>query len=355
MISKMLGIYERNYWSFADLGSGKQAKMDRVKTLRDWAYEENVSPILVDELSIEFFSNHNYGKQLILETTNNKIHSVPAFPAEARRRSYYLKIDKVFDQKRRETSIAAYDTVYKKMNNVLFQDFVLRMAERLESWQSYDWNYFGEQGGKVDFLHQSREIFKEYYKEAGWPLPRYFPTDRYNDDSKSNQEKWRKLYKGMGGEHFIFDEDSRHLFLQTTIIDENAARNYQRAESEVYKEALPQYVVHGSLQGINIELEPDEFFAWLEIENPYENYYKDKLISYYHQNRTTIKQEKGRIHFPRRDIAATQEICERYKEHLPKEVLKEITSDAVIVDHAAFIEWSGLEPKRGWLNRILGN
>lgn len=368
MIAKMLGIFDKPYWNFTDLGSGSRAKMERANTLRTWVSEENVCPILVDELDVEFFSNHNYGKRLILDTTNNKIHSVPPFPtvigttnadgyslpAEARRRSYYLKIDKVFDPKYRESSPLAYQSIYEDMDDTLFLDFVLRMALRLEQWQSYNWNYFGEQGGKVDFLHQSREIFKEYYKLADLPLPRYFPIDRYNDDSESNQEKWRKLYKGMAGDHFKFDPSSGHLFLQTTIIDEYATRSYQRPESEVYKEALPQYVVHGSLQGINIELDTDEFFKWLEIDNPYVNYYKDILVSYYNKHQDRLKLDKETFSIPILDISDQHELTQRFMESMPPEVFHEVNDEYFVLNKAEFYQWTRIEPRRGWMDRFLG-
>lgn len=368
MIAKMMGIYDKPYWNFTDLGSGSRARMERVNTLRAWVSEENVCPILVDELDVEFFSQHNYGKRLILDTTNNKIHTVPPFPtvigttnadgyslpAEARRRSYYLKIDKVFDPMSREASPLAYQEIYDVMDNTLFMDFVLRMAERLEDWGTYNWNYFGESGVKVDFLYQSRAIFKEYYKIAEMPLPRYFPTDRYNDDSESNQEKWRKFYKGMGREHFVFDPASGHLFLQTTIIDEHSTRTYQRPESDVYKEALPQYVVQGSLQGINIELDTEEFFKWLEIDNPYQDYYKDKLIAYYMKHKETLEAEKEAFRFSLKEIAETKEMIQRYEEKIPQKVLKEISEEHLVLDPDAFYMWTKIEPKRGLIDRLFG-
>lgn len=366
MISKMLGIYHQPYLNFPDLAGGTQAKKARVNVLHAWVSEENVCPILVDELSIEFFSQHNYGKQLILETTNNKIHHVPPFPtiigttnadgytlpAEARRRSYYLKIDKVFDPKSRETSPLDYQKIYEKMDNTLFLDFVLRMSSRLEAWEDYSWNYFGEKGEKVDFLYQTREIFREYYKMVNMPLPRYFPTDRYSDDFESNQEKWRKLYKGTSGDSFKYDESLGHLFFKTTVIDENSTKNYRRPESDIYKEALPQYVVHGSLSGIDIELDTKEFFKWLEIENPYENYYKNRIIDFYYNHKELIEFDKTSLKFPTMKLADNKDLIKRYEENIPSDIILHIDETVLELDKDKFFKWTNITEKTSFLDRI---
>ncbi|WP_054726765.1 hypothetical protein [Paucilactobacillus hokkaidonensis] len=63
----------------------------------------------------------------LIGTTNNDAYSLPE---RARRRSYYLKNDKPFDEEFREDSVQAYKEVLDGANNVLFQDFVLRFAEK---------------------------------------------------------------------------------------------------------------------------------------------------------------------------------------------------------------------------------
>ncbi len=172
MISKMLGVSNIPYHNYADLGDGHRAKSERKNTLEAWANEENVYPIIVDELPIEFFSNENYGKSLIMNLANRNVLTVNPFPTiiattnadsytlpeEARRRSYYLKIDKVFSDDFRKDSPLAYIDIYENMDSSLFKDYIMQMSKRLENKDDYEWNHFADGVSKVDFLYQTREI-----------------------------------------------------------------------------------------------------------------------------------------------------------------------------------------------------
>ena len=281
IMSKLVGINKGDYYLWKDLlgTRGNSQKRDRIDRIQDWIMENNVNPILVDEVDNEFFTKTNYGRDFIVDTANvciRKDEPYPtliattntksyALPKEARRRSYYLIIDRILAKSQKSTEF--FKEIYERIDSTLFQDFCFRMAMRLESAQDYCWDNYTEENS-FDFLFNTREIFKEYYKETETPLPRYFPEKKYNDDTEANREKWANLYRGSK-ELFVYDKETGHMFFQITSLDENY-RTYGASTGQIYADALPQEVCVGSVHGvINIELYTDRFFDWIDVENPY--------------------------------------------------------------------------------------
>lgn len=355
MINKMLGLSDKAYYNFSELASGAQAKSNRVKVIEGWAREDNVYPLIIDEFSIEFFTKANYGRDLILNTTNSQVEIVSPFPVtigttnadgytlppEARRRSYYLKIDKKFDDKYKKDSPLVYKEIYEKMNNNLFTDFVLKMADRLDNSDEYEWNHFADGTGKVDFLYQTREIFRDYYKLCSMPLPRYFPTKRYTDDFESNQEKRRKLYKRAGEKEFVFDIESGSLFFNTATIDENKG-NYEKP-SEIYKQALDQSVLVGTIGGLDIELDAKAFFEWIEVRNPYIEDYRKYLRDFYYDKDKKIRKENGKIIFPIDKTSKDSDIIKQSLTYMSKDTLIEKRDSEFYFDEDKLLKWLGIE------------
>lgn len=281
IMSKLVGINKRDFYLWKDLlgTRGNSQKRDRIDGIQTWIMENNVNPILIDEIDNEFFTKTNYGRDFIVDmanvcirrddpyttliaTTNTKSYSLPK---EARRRSYYLIIDRVL--KRSQESTEFFKNIYNNIDNVLFADFCYRMSNRLESFEAYKWDNYTEDNS-FDFLYNTRQIFKEYYKQAEMPLPRYFPERKYNDDSQANKEKWANLYRGSK-ELFSYNKDTKHLFVRVDSLKENF-RTFGATTDQIYRDALPQEVCVGSVHGlVNIELYPDKFFDWIEVENPY--------------------------------------------------------------------------------------
>ncbi len=355
MINKMLGLSDKAYYNFSELASGAQAKANRVKVIEGRAREDNVYPIIIDEFSIEFFSKANYGRDLILNTTNSQVEIVSPFPVtigttnadgytlppEARRRSYYLKIDKKFDDKYKKDSPLVYKDIYEKMNNDLFTDFSLKMADRLDNSDEYEWNHFADGAGKVDFLYQTREIFRDYYKSCGMPLPRYFPTRRYTDDFESNQEKWRKLYKRAGEKEFVFDMETGSLFFNTATIDENKG-NYEKP-SEVYKQALDQSVLVGTIGGLDIELDAKAFFEWIDVRNPYIEEYKKYLRDFYYNKDKKIRKENGKIIFPLEKTSKDRDIIRQSLTYMTKDTLVDESDYELQFDEDKLLKWLDID------------
>src|SRR5699024_1784524 len=129
IISRMTAV-GRNGSDFMDyatiLPEGTHNKKSQtIQQLANWLQESNVHPLLVDEIPSEFFSKPSYGENLVVNTTNTvdrQQENYPAFigttnsdgytlPERARRRSYYLKNDKVFDDKYKQESVVAYNRI----------------------------------------------------------------------------------------------------------------------------------------------------------------------------------------------------------------------------------------------------
>lgn len=281
IMSKLTGINEGGFYQWKDLlgTRGNSKKRDRIDNLHAWISGENVNPILVDEIDNEFFTTEKYGKEFIVSTSNLSIRRDKpypimigttntksyALPKEARRRSYYLIIDRIL--RKSQESADFYKNIYESIDNTLFLDFCYRMGLRLESEEDYKWDTYTEDNN-FDFLYNSREIFRDYYEEADLPLPRYFPEKKYNDDTEANKEKWKNLYRGSR-DLFVYDEETGNLFVNISQLNESY-RTYGASTGQIYADALPQEVCVGSVHGVvNIELITAKFLDWIEVKNPY--------------------------------------------------------------------------------------
>lgn len=262
-------IYQNDY----------QKGSNTVKILQDWLSEENVTPLLVDELPNDFFTNVKRGEELVMTLNNNVATQHTSYPAmiattnsedytlneRARRRSYYLKHDAVFNDDFKEASLKTYHDIIDKTNNELFQDFVLRFAEKISDDKT-NWNTY-RNGNKNDFLALTRAIFKEYYQEIDEPIPKYFPLDRYDDANESGQEKWRKLFD-YDRENFVYNKKTDRLLYRMSKLDENVNR-YGTKPSIAYVNALSPKVKASSDNSIDQELKGAAFFKWIGEDNPF--------------------------------------------------------------------------------------
>lgn len=346
---------------------GGRRKKATIDTLDEWMNETNVAPILLDEIPVDFFSNPNYGNELIVNTANRTAYDLQAAPAligttnaegytleeRARRRSYYLRLDKVFDEMYREESQPIYNEIYGDLNNILFDDFIFRLSEHLSNDET-NWVNFGATG-KIDFLYHSREIFKEYYEMSNIPLPIYFPLTRYDDSKETNQEKWRKLYLGTSQKDFKFDEISGNLLFKMSLLDENISRFGGGKPSEIYKNALSQKVIVGSKDGTDIELDTPLFFEWINIEDPFVAYYQKNIeklfkerVDLFHEN----KQEKT-ITFNLEDLIQNADTIERYQYYIPNDLIIKNGRNNFTVKRDSFYKWLNVTPKKTLWDRMI--
>lgn len=354
-----------NYDSIIPVGGRR--KKQTIDALEAWMSESNVSPLLIDEIPEDFFSNPNYGNGLIVNTANRAAYDLQTGPAligttnadgytleeRARRRSYYLRLDKAFDEIHREQSQPIYNAIYEDLNSTLFNDFIVRIAERLDD-DELNWANFGE-AGKIDFLYHTREIFKEYYELVNIPLPIYFPLTRYDDSKETNQEKWRKLFLGTSQNDFKFDSLSGNVLFKMSLLDENISRFGKGKPSDIYKNALSPKVIVGSKDGTDIELDTPLFFEWIDVANPFISYYQDSLKAIYEQHPELFLEDKrqNQLTFNLENFIESKEAIDRYLHYIPKDLVIEKTGTQLSVSAAEFHQWVGLPPKKSIWNKML--
>lgn len=280
LIIKMLGLSKKNEPSYYSkiVPSGKQWRADTIKQIDYWLREENVNPVFIDELDADFFKTRaeNLIKNLSNETaesqrntavligsTNSNIFQLPD---AAERRSYYITNDKEFDKS--SDAERAYNEVSKKINSVLFNDFVVRMADRLSEDNVNLLNYSAcAEGEKVDFLYLTRQIFKEYFEIANISLPQWFPEGRYDDIVKRNMEKWKLRFQ-MNPEMFQlkFDKQAVYIFDLLTMSRIGEAGGNKTVGNEYLNSILPSVKINNSNEAIVIDA--FKFHNWIGLPVP---------------------------------------------------------------------------------------
>lgn len=289
IINKMLGLNdltEPTTYSELVVDESSQKNSKTITQLKYWMLEEdNVAPLLIDELPDKFFDAK--GVQFIKDVANisgKQPHLTPAFICTTNasdmvakeeaitRRMYYLLNDRKFDDQFRGISTEKYNELFEEITDDLFQDFVLRFSEVLSD-PSTEWKYYNY--GKVDFLKNTREIFEEYFKIAGFEtLPDYFPKERVDDTNKTNITMWKRLYIAMP-ELFkkISDEETGKdiYILKLSDLDHNFQKDNvyskEKKPSSVYSEALDNRVLASTRTKADlfIEFYVDQFHEWIDL------------------------------------------------------------------------------------------
>lgn len=289
IINKMLGLNdltEPTTYSELVVDESSQKNSKTITQLKYWMLEEdNVAPLLIDELPDKFFDAK--GVQFIKDVANisgKQPHLTPAFICTTNasdmvakeeaitRRMYYLLNDRKFDDQFRGVSTEKYNELFDKITDDLFQDFVLRFSEVLSD-PSTEWKYYNH--GKVDFLKNTRAIFEDYFKIAGFDaLPDYFPQERVDDTNKTNITMWKRLYIAMP-ELFkkISDEETGKdiYILKLSDLDHNFQKDNvyskEKKPSSVYSEALDNRVLASTRTKADlfIEFYVDQFHEWIDL------------------------------------------------------------------------------------------
>lgn len=289
IINRMLGLNdmsEPTTYSELVVDDSVQKNSKTITQLKYWMLEEdNVAPLLIDELPDKFFDAK--GVQFIKDVANisgKQPHLTPAFICTTNaidmvakeeaitRRMYYLLNDRKFDDQYRDISTEKYNELFKETTDELFQDFVLRFSE-IVSDENTEWKYYNH--GKVDFLKNTRTIFEEYFKIAGFEnLPDYFPEERVDDTNKTNITMWKRLYTAMP-ELFkkISDDDTNQeiYILKLSDLDHNFQKDNmyskEKKPSSVYSEALDNRVLASTRTKADlfIEFYVNQFHDWIGI------------------------------------------------------------------------------------------
>ena len=289
IINRMLGLNdmtEPTTYSELVVDDSVQKNSKTITQLKYWMLEEdNVAPLLIDELPDKFFDAK--GVQFIKDVANisgKQPHLTPAFICTTNasdmvakeeaitRRMYYLLNDRKFDDQYRDISTEKYNELFNETTDELFQDFVLRFSEILSD-ENTEWKYYNH--GKVDFLKNTRTIFEEYFKIAGFEsLPDYFPEERVDDTNKTNITMWKRLYTAMPElfKKISDDETNQDIYiLKLSDLDHNFQKDNmyskEKKPSSVYSDALDNRVLASTRTKADlfIEFYVNQFHDWIGI------------------------------------------------------------------------------------------
>lgn len=289
IINRMLGLNdmtEPTTYSELVVDDSVQKNSKTITQLKYWMLEEdNVAPLLIDELPDKFFDAK--GVQFIKDVANisgKQPHLTPAFICTTNasdmvakeeaitRRMYYLLNDRKFDDQYRDISTEKYNELFNETTDDLFQDFVLRFSEIISD-DNTEWKYYNH--GKVDFLKNTRTIFEEYFKIAGFEtLPDYFPEGRVDDTNKTNITMWKRLYTAMPElfKKISDDETNQDIYiLKLSDLDHNFQKDNiyskEKKPSSVYSEALDNRVLASTRTKADlfIEFYVNQFHDWIGI------------------------------------------------------------------------------------------
>lgn len=262
-----------------------QKKAKTVEAIEHYMKLGSSYPVLMDEIEPYFFQQDQYSRHLVVDIMNELVnHPQPIAPMigttnydsgftmlrETARRTYYLQIDKVIDESQKGAANQYIYNVRQTLNNTLFKDFVMRMANLLEDDET-PWRDFNTDTGRLDFLAMTRQLFKNYYKMVDMPIPDYFSETICDDFKESSRNRWAKLYLTQQDDFQYRENDNSLLF---DISKLNTFNGFSADSIEKYRNALP---IELCVDGINgkwgkfVEIKAPEFFRWIGEHNPYED------------------------------------------------------------------------------------
>ena len=171
------------------------------------------------------------------------------------------------DQQKSEATKYIYN-VRKILNNTLFKDFVVRMANLLEDDQT-PWRTYNKETGLLDFLAMPRRIFKEYYQMVDQPLPDYFTDGIFDDFRESSRNRWAKLYLTQESD-FVYRKENDSLLFDISKL--NSFNGFTQDAVEEYRNSLPIEICVDGINGKTgkfVEIKAGAFYHWLGINNPH--------------------------------------------------------------------------------------
>ena len=260
-----------------------QKKAKTVEAIEHYMKQGSSYPILLDEIEPYFFQQDQYSRHLVVDTMNELVNDPHAIAPligttnydsgftmlrETARRTYYLQIDKVIDAQLKGEANKYIYNVRQTLNNTLFKDFVMRMANLLEDDET-PWRDFNTTNGRLDFLSNTRKIFRDYYQMAGIEIPPYFADQICDDFQESSRNSWAKLYITQMDDFKYRQADNSLLF---DISKLNTFNGFTADSIEKYRNALP---IELCVDGINgkrgkfVEIKAPDFFKWIGERNPY--------------------------------------------------------------------------------------
>ena len=259
-----------------------QRKAKTMQALESYMKQGSSYPVLVDEIEPYFFQQPQYSRRLIVDTMNQLVNSPKPYAPligttnynsgftmrrETARRTYYLQLDKVIDSEKKGVASKYIYAVRKELNNTLFKDFVVRLANYLED-DSTPWRLFDHTTGELDFLATTRKMFRDYYKLIDEPVPDYFSDGLRDDFGENARSKWAKLYLTQKDD-FIYHEEKNSLLFDITRL--TTFNGFEKDSIEEYRNALPVEICVDGINGKNgkfVELKAPAFYDWIGVANP---------------------------------------------------------------------------------------
>lgn len=282
---KLMGIEKQKLIYNNIVGNKKDKKKAAIMTqIESWMYEDNVLPLMIDEIDEDFFRNKKRGNELITNVstvTAESLKMTPCFigntnasefllPERAARRSIYIQNSHKFKKEMLMESTEAFDELFDKLDDSLFNDFVIRFAEKLSDDET-EWKNYSGNSNVLDFLYWTREIFKEYFKIAGKEIPKWFPVEKKNTILEMQKNKWKDLYR-YEPEKFklALDEDEKcYLFKLTDLNVSTKTSGDGMLKSEEYFEILDDSCRAKEDKDF-VRIKIIEFHKWIGIPIPKE-------------------------------------------------------------------------------------
>ena len=251
---------------------------DNKRELDNEVRENNIYPIIIDEIESDFISGgiatykgekwiknisntvlphgeHPY----IIGSTNHKLMMKSAI----RKRVDYITLDAKL-QLSSETR-AWLSLFTDSCTTKLFKDFCARMEEKIHSGLLYSKDF--DDKYSCDFIGMARQIFKECYAECGMDVPSTFPEQRMDDFSYRGKNMWKDAYLDPNLKQ-AFRLDGNDLVISWDHLNHSSSK-YSKTP-----ELLMSFLNETLKKGNNITESPythidaEKFFDWIGVQVP---------------------------------------------------------------------------------------
>ncbi len=251
-ISRLLGTQGRYFHYNTDI---------KPANIRDYFFSENIFPILIDEITKDYFTSSSAsatkGESFVKSITNSLSGKHPCLIATTNtefnanmqiiRRIYYLQINKPFDKTKKSQTDDYFSDVIEGIDDSLFKDFSFRFSQQVKNEENIVKN--------GDYLYLTRKIFEEYFKTAKMEKPNYFIDKPLLDYYHRGSFMWKNLFQTKR-EGFKIQENM-------VIVDPTIVFNGDRIEKEKAKKFL--YIGVILEDSVVLVLDKDKFFEFIDL------------------------------------------------------------------------------------------
>ncbi len=251
-ISRLLGTQGRYFHYNTDI---------KPANVRDYFFSENIFPILIDEITKDYFTSSSAsatkGESFVKSITNSLSGKHPCLIATTNtefnanmqiiRRIYYLQINKPFDKTKKSQTDDYFSEVIEGIDDSLFKDFSFRFSQQVKNEENVVKN--------GDYLNLTRKIFEEYFKTAKIEKPDYFIDKPLLDYYHRGSFMWKNLFQTKR-EGFKIQENM-------VIVDPTVVFNGDRIEKEKAKKFLDIGVILED--SVVLVLDKDKFFDFIDL------------------------------------------------------------------------------------------